>query len=186
MTGHPLPSSATLDAASMEHTGDETAGTGKWKLPGVPHRGWHCVNVEDLGKPTQTCAMCERKEIRYVHYMAHADYHDILACGCFCAGRMAEDYDGARAREVMLRNAASRRRRWLSRQWRKSGKGNDFLNTADGYNVVVYPGGAAIWTYFVKNRTTEETFKPRRPFESNDSAKLAAFDTLIWMKNTGH
>lgn len=24
---------------------------GKWSMPGVPLKGWHCVDVEDLGVP---------------------------------------------------------------------------------------------------------------------------------------
>jgi len=164
---------------------EETTGTGKWSRPGVPHKGWLCVNVEDLGEPTAVCAMCERQEIRYVHYMEHPNHPETLACGCVCAGKMAEDYEAARYRETLLRNAATRKKRWLSRTWRTSLKGNEFINTNDGYNVVVF-SVAGSWSYFVKNRTTEEAFKPRRPFTSCGEAKLAAFDTLVWMKDSGH
>jgi hypothetical protein len=24
---------------------------GKWSMPSVPHKGWHCVDIEDLGEP---------------------------------------------------------------------------------------------------------------------------------------
>ncbi len=67
---------------------------------------------------------------------------------------MADDYIGAQHREKVLRNAATRRRRWLSRDWRTSSKGNDYRNT-DGYNVVVF-GQATSWSYSVKNRATQE------------------------------
>jgi hypothetical protein len=40
---------------------------GKWSQAGVPHRGWSCVGVEDLGAPEATCEMCETQKIRYVH-----------------------------------------------------------------------------------------------------------------------
>ena len=162
---------------------EETTGTGKWAQAGVPHRGWRCVNVEDLGEPATVCGMCERMEIRYVHYMEHPAYPETLGCGCVCAGHMEENYQGAKRRETILRNAASRRARWLSRGWRESAKGNDYLNT-DGYNVVVFPQGSG-WSYFVKNRATDATFRPRRPFQTSDAAKLGAFDTMIWMKETG-
>lgn len=162
---------------------EETTGSGKWAQPGVPHKGWTCVNVEDLGEPSAVCEMCERMEIRYVHYMEHPDYPGHLGCGCVCAGHMEEDYDRARDREKALRNAAARRNRWLSRNWRTSAKGNDYLNV-DGYNVVVFHHVSG-WSYFVKNVATGTTFKPRRPFPASDNAKLAAFDTMIWMKNTG-
>jgi hypothetical protein len=52
--------------------------TGKWTQPGVPHRGWYCVYVEDLGEPDRYCDMCETQPIRYVHYMQHHDYPEEL------------------------------------------------------------------------------------------------------------
>ena len=162
---------------------EETTGTGKWGQPGVPHKGWTCVNIEDLGEPSAICGMCERKEIRYVHYMEHPNYFEVLGCGCICAGHMEEDYEGAQRREALLHNAAARRKRWLSRDWRTSAKGNDFLNT-DGYNAVVFRQGTG-WSYFVKNRATQVAFHPSRPFISSDAAKLGAFDTMLWMKETG-
>jgi hypothetical protein len=90
---------------------------GKWSQPGVPHRGWTCEGVEDLGEPDAICEMCERQEIRYVHTMVHPEYPDKLACGCVCAGHMergAADDDiallvaAAREREAPLRSLAAR------------------------------------------------------------------------------
>lgn len=111
-------------------------GSGKWAQPSVPHKGWQCVDVEDLGDPSAICEMCEAHEIRYIHHMQHPAYPDSLGCGCVCAGHMENDYEGARLREKGLRNASSRRKRWLTRDWRTSRSGNPFLN-ADGYNIVV-------------------------------------------------
>jgi len=162
---------------------EETTGSGKWKQPGVPHKGWSCVNIEDLEEPSAVCGMCERTEIRYVHYMEHPEYPETLACGCICAGHMEQDYEGARKRETLLKNGTARRKRWLSREWRTSAKGNDFLN-ADGYNVAVFRQGAG-WSYSVKNKKTQYTLFPKRPFTSSDTAKLAGFDTMIWMKESG-
>jgi hypothetical protein len=68
-------------------------------------------SLEDLGEPSATCEMCETQEIRYVHYMQHPNYSRQLGSGCVCAGRMEEDYEGAQRRELVLRNAASRRKR---------------------------------------------------------------------------
>jgi hypothetical protein len=56
--------------------------SGKWEIPGVPHRGWTCVDVEDLGAPDAGCEMCEVMEIRYVHYMQRPTYAEELAVGC--------------------------------------------------------------------------------------------------------
>jgi len=46
---------------------ETTRATGKWSQAGVPHRGWTCVDIDDLGEPSATCEMCETQEIRYVH-----------------------------------------------------------------------------------------------------------------------
>jgi hypothetical protein len=51
---------------------------GKWSQVGVPHKGWRCIDVEDLGSPNQVCQMCESREIRFVHRMEHDDYPEIL------------------------------------------------------------------------------------------------------------
>lgn len=64
------------------------AGRGKWSQPGLPHRGWHCVDIEDLGEPQVECEMCESQTIRFVHHMEHPDYSQVLEVGCICAGHM--------------------------------------------------------------------------------------------------
>jgi hypothetical protein len=38
--------------------------TGKWIQPGVPHKGWTCVDIEDLDAPDSICEMCEVQEER--------------------------------------------------------------------------------------------------------------------------
>jgi hypothetical protein len=167
---------------------ETTRATGKWSQAGVPHRGWTCIDIEDLDAPSAICEMCETQEIRYVHHMTHPDYPDQLGCGCVCAGRMEEDYEGAKRRETALRNAAGRKRRWLTRQWRVSGHGNPYIN-ADGYNVVVFPiragRKAGTWGFRVTNRMTDDTLPSRRPYPTADAAKLRAFDAIIWMKERG-
>ena len=69
-----------------------TTGTrGKWSQAGVPHRGWQCIDIEDLGEPYAECQMCESQIVRYVHYMEHHSYSEILEVGCICAGHMEGD-----------------------------------------------------------------------------------------------
>lgn len=154
--------------------------TGKWSQSGVPHKGWTCVDIEDLGEPSAICEMCETQEIRYVHHMQHPAYPETLCCGCVCAGHMESDYEGAKRRERVLRNASVRRRKWLTRDWRLSRNGNPFLN-ADGYNVVVYQVGQG-WGFRVSNRTTDASVTARHLLNSIDAAKLRAFDAVLWMK----
>jgi hypothetical protein len=146
---------------------------GKWSQPGVPHKGWSCDHIDDLGEPSAICETCETQEIRYVHFMEHPNYPEVLECGCVCAGHMEEDPIGARRREQEFRNISLRRRRWLTREWRTSYKGNSFLNV-DGYNVVVFPAGNG-WRYRISGEDT--LVSP--PFPSQDAAKLQAFNTLF-------
>lgn len=124
--------------------------------------------------------MCEVQEIRYVHSMEHADYPDILQCGCICAGHMEQDLAGAREREAEFKADGRRRSRWLSRQWRISGSGNDFLN-ADGFHIVVYRRGK-IWAARIKHKETGRSRSSKLPHSTPEAAKFAAFDAMVAMK----
>ena len=150
----------------------------------MPHRGWECLTVEDLGAPDEICEMCETQEIRYVHVMSHPRFEGELRCGCVCAGKMEESYSAARERESRLRNAAARRSRWLRRQWRTSRQGNPYLNT-DGMNVTVFRGQNDLWRIRIVDRADDETQFSRRRYRSEDRAKLAAFDAMIFLKSRG-
>jgi len=155
-------------------------GSGKWSQTGVPHKGWVCNGIDDLGAPDATCEMCEVQPIRYVHYMAHLDYPDELAVGCVCAGHMEQDYAAARDRERVLRNAARRRLNWLSRKRKVSRNGNPYLDT-DGFNIVVFPKGQS-WSARIVEKATDETHFARRQYETEDKAKLGAFDAMNFLK----
>ncbi len=151
--------------------------TGKWSEPGTPHKGWTCVDVDDLGEPSEICEMCEIQEIRYVHIMEHPDYPGDIRAGCVCAGHMEEDYLAPRVRERRIRNRAERRKKWLSRRWRRSAKGNAYLNV-QGYNITIYRRGDA-WSGRILNRETGHEIRARRHYPTEDAAKLAAFDGLM-------
>ena len=156
--------------------------TGKWSQPNVPHRGWNCISVEDLGSPDEICEMCETQEIRYVHFMKHPDYERVLGVGCVCAERMEEDYVRPKRRENELRNAAGRKRRWLARKWRISAKGNAYLNV-DGINITVFQKRDGTWGGRLQNRMSGRKVDSQRIYASEDEAKLAAFDAMIFMKS---
>lgn len=150
-----------------------------WDTPGVPHKGWECDTVydirEDGSSPDETdyevCQMCGNERIRFVHVMSHTQYPDELNVGCVCAEKMSNDYVGPKNKEKTLRNKASRRGKWLTRKWRFSSKGNDFLNI-DGRNIVVYPNkfNPGKWGYGIDGIFSKETF------ETKDKAKIAAFN----------
>lgn len=154
---------------------------GKWSDLGIPHKGWECIDFEDLGEPAETCEMCEFQEIRYVHVMRHSDYPSPLRCGCDCAGAMSNDYEGADRRERTAKNAARRRSQWLRRNWKTSAKGNAYLRT-DGFLVTVFQSGSA-WKACVADSVSERKRFSYRAFPTEDRAKLAAFDAMVRLKS---
>ena len=156
--------------------------SGKWSQVGVPRKGWTCVSVDDLGAPDTVCEMCETQEIRYVHHMEHPDYRESLGVGCICAQHMENDYEAPRRRERTLRNAAQRRRRWLSRKWQVSAKGNAYLNT-DGMNITVYRRTRILWAARIEERATGRSVTSKGRYTSEHAAKLAAFDAIIFLKH---
>jgi hypothetical protein len=160
--------------------GATMSATGKWKQAGVPHKGWTCVGIKDLGVPCHRCEMCEVMDVRYVHTMEHPDY-ETLDVGCICAGHMEQDLVGARKRETDFKRSLTKRRRWVSSGgWRVSTKGNNYINT-DGFNIVTYPNGRG-WGARIKHRweTRMPTQNVRGPTE--EAARLAAWEMLQKMK----
>lgn len=149
---------------------------GKWGQRGVPHKGWECVEIEDLGTANAICEMCEAQDIRYAHHMQHTNHLDILVVGCVCAGHMEENPTAAQIRDKGMRSRVAKRKRWLSRRWKVSAKGNDWLE-ADGYRVIVYAKSAG-WGATVSAVDDSYVHRSRRVFPNTDQAKLAAFDLV--------
>jgi hypothetical protein len=63
---------------------------GKWSEPGIPHKGWSCIEVFDAGDINQICGMCESQPIRFIHVVEHPDYVDRLDTGCICCENLTE------------------------------------------------------------------------------------------------
>ncbi|MBY0462084.1 MAG: hypothetical protein K2Q34_02765 [Alphaproteobacteria bacterium] len=76
--------------------------SGKWKDESTPKRNWTCIEVFDR-EGTDTCQMCEREEVRYVHVMQHGGL--TLDVGCICAAYMdgTLDEEASALREAALR-----------------------------------------------------------------------------------
>jgi hypothetical protein len=154
---------------------------GKWSQRGVPHKGWICVDVEDLGKPQADCEMCESQTIRYVHYMEHPNYSEVLGVGCVCAGHMEGDIVVARSREASMQSRAGKRRRWITRKWKVSVKGNPWI-IADGYRVTVYPRGGGWAATVVNAKDGSRPQHSRKNYSTINHAKLAAFDQITHLQ----
>jgi hypothetical protein len=93
---------------------------------------------------------------------------------------MEEDYVTPRRREGELKSRAGRRSRWLSRKWKVSRKGNEYL-VAYGYRVTIYPlgyGAKRVWGGTIVEISTGRERRSTKQHESSDHAKLAAFDTI--------
>jgi hypothetical protein len=163
-----MPGSAEYQAVAARR--------GKWSDAGVPHKGWTCIEIEDLGAPDAVCAMCESQPIRFVHHMKHPGYAEPLACGCICAGHMEQDPDAARQRDESMRNRAGKRARWVTRRWKISARGNEWLE-ADGFRVTIFvrDGRWAAAVFAVGGSFKHFT---RRTYLSENQAKLAAFDLI--------
>lgn len=152
------------------------AGRGKWSKAGVPHKGWHCVDIEDLGEPQIECEMCESQTIRYVHQMEHPNYPEVIEVGCVCAGHMEGDIAAARTREASMKSRTGKRKRWLNRKWQLSSKGNHWIKV-DGFRITVYPRGER-WAATVSSDDNSLVQHSRRNYKTEDQAKLAAFDHI--------
>ena len=149
---------------------------GKWSKRNVPHKGWHCIDIEDQESLDQVCEMCESQNIRYIHYMKHEDYPNVLAVGCICAGHMEENLLRARNRDSSMRNRTNKRKRFLSKNWKISQKGNEYIKT-EGYIVTIFPERGK-WKASIKAELGSFSQFSRRIYSDKDMAKLAAFDFI--------
>ena len=155
----------------------------KWDQKNIPHKGWSCQGVEDLGEEVfegeeieyESCEMCGQEKIRFVHIMEHNKYPDILRVGCICAEKMSNDYLYPKQRERKLKNRASRRKKWLTRKWRTSDKGNDYLNIKE-HNIGVYKNKYGKWGWWIDKEFSKQSYK------NKNKAKLALFDYFSQMK----
>jgi len=147
---------------------------GRWNQPGVPHRGWACVAIEDLGEPTHRCEICGHEEIRWTHIMQHPGYSGALTVGCVCAEKMESDYEGPRRREGKLKSRAKSRSTWLERNWRPSAKGNQRLRHQRSVFVVGgdQQGWWATWTPAESSGWRSVGWR----YPTEEAAKLALFD----------
>ena len=171
------------DTEDLQESSFVEKGRGKWGKGGVPHKGWKCVDVEDLGEPHLVCDMCESQQIRYAHYMKHPDYEFPLVVGCVCAGNMEQDLASAKNRDAKMRSRATQRKKWTDRHWRVSHSGNYWLIT-QGWRVVIYRR-PNIWNAMLVSTDGWETKHfVNKEFWNLEKAMLAAFDKLTWVLMT--
>lgn len=156
-------------------------GRGRWSLAGVPHKGWYCINNEDLGEPSMRCQMCESSDIRYVHYMQHPNYSEVLACGVVCAGNTEQNVQRAASREKKLRSRAKSRANFPKRRrWYLNTKGNPQIRV--GAFVITMFQKANGWGGVVNHPRLRNGAFTRERFSDLASAQMAAFDTMTFLE----
>lgn len=142
-----------------------------WKRDDIPHTGWYCVGITDLGSPCGVCEMCGYQIIRYVHHMIHPAYGQ-LNVGCICAGKMEGDIAAAKKREQDFKSKQTRRENFQKRKWRQSRNGNSFVKIKEHLVVLYRIKGSSRWKYSLDNEFCVEVF------DSREEALNAAFEAL--------
>lgn len=148
-----------------------------WKRNDVPHDGWSCVGVEDLGAPVGICEMCGYQIIRYAHHMEHPRYRSLI-CGCVCAGKMEGNIEEAKRREAEFKNMQARRINFFKRKWRRSKKGNDYLKIDDHVVVIYNIKTGNQWKYSIDNEFSKAAYNSR------ERAMSDAFEKLELIRNS--
>jgi hypothetical protein len=159
-----------------------------WDKESIPHKGWTCVDMIDLGEDSEDmdfesrkmelyeeCEMCNHEGIRYVHIMEHPKYEGQLRVGCTCAEKMEDEYVSPQKREKDLKNRHKRKMNFLKRSWECRSNGNIVLKYKGKYITIMNSNydqsdfgvvyhGTSIWKYNGKKIKDIKT------------AKLVAFD----------
>ena len=131
-----------------------------WNNPDVPHSGWVCTGITDLGAPSGICQMCGHQIIRYVHHMIHPNYRS-LGVGCICAGKMEGDVERAKKRERDYKNRAARLESFRRRSWKNSRKGNPYLRINHRVAVLYYNKQHQYWSFAIDNSFSSGKYKTR-------------------------
>lgn len=105
----------------------------RWDKTNIPHKGWKCIGIEDLGEDLmpdeeveyEQCEMCGNEKIRYVHLLEHPNHRGEIRVGCVCASKMMNDYVKPQELEKELKNRVNRKKNFMKQEWRyKSDTGN--------------------------------------------------------------
>lgn len=149
---------------------------GLWSTSGVPHKGWKCIGIDDTGSLSKNCDMCQSQTIRYVHIMEHPNYSSKLEVGCVCAENMENTKIKPKKRQASFVRRNKNRVNWTSnKNWKKSKKGNLYINSNKCFVIVYNYNGA--WGTSVEDRVTTKKYSSKYYSSAND-AKLKAYDII--------
>jgi hypothetical protein len=160
-----------------------------WDKEGVPHKGWVCTEMIDLGEGLEdldaderkdyyeSCQMCNQEGIRFVHVMEHKDFEGVLRVGYKCAEKMEEDYINPKNRESELKNRYNRRSNFLKRDWHCNSKGNYVLKYK-GLYMTIMPSKYKKGEYGILFQEKATWTINGKKIQSLQEAKQAAFDVF--------
>lgn len=153
-----------------------------WNIEGVPHKGWIYETIIDLkedGEDYETCMMCGREEIRYVHILSHDEVSDVYRVGCICAEKMTDDYVNPKERQRRAENRANRKEKWKYKEWKQSQKGNDFYKFEEHLLVIFTDKKTNKFKYKI------ESIFSMKSYQYMSEAKEAIFNKIEEMKENG-
>lgn len=151
----------------------------------LPQAGWKPVHTRDRRAEQGDdyvpgrCEKCGREDLRFLHQLEHPETGEHLTVGCQCAANLCLAYD-SKDEERRLKNLFQRKRKWLTRKWRRSRRRNEYLRIrVDGEQVTVtiFPSRfhENTWTYSLG---WDDGLDFSGSYDTPDDAKLAAFDRL--------
>lgn len=143
-----------------------------WKRNDVPHEGWECEAIYDLGAPVGVCRMCGHQIIRYVHVMRHPSYPRKIGAGCICAGKMEGNAERARERETAFKNRQSRMETFLKVPLKRSRNGNEYIKYKNEI-ITILPDKFKKGYYKSVYKNVYSA-----PFSTKESALLDVFDRI--------
>lgn len=143
-----------------------------WKRDDVPHEGWECEAIYDLGAPVGVCRMCGHQIIRYVHVMRHPSYPRKIGAGCICAGRMEGNAERARERENAFKNRQSRMETFLRLPLKRSRNGNEYVKYKNEI-ITILPDKFKKGYYKSVYKNVYSA-----PYSTKESALLDVFDRI--------
>ena len=112
----------------------------RWDNPDIPHKGWECAEVIDLGEGEENhepCQMCGNENVRYAHMMIHPDYLGALQVGCICAEKMTEDYVNPRKNQNAVKNMTIRQKNFNRREWNYNPRKNSYTKKYKGRCITI-------------------------------------------------
>lgn len=151
--------------------------TEQWSTKGIPHKGWILSDVIDLGKPLESCMMCGKERIRFVHILKHEDIDEEYRVGCVCAENMTNDYITHKEKELQLKNYAKRLSSWNRRVWKETGRGNYYITIKKKQIFLFLDKKTCKWKVKIG------TISGNKYFDDIESAKKAAFKGVEYLKS---